>query len=87
MVGMKKQNPSNKVLRRQETDFPIMQAIVKNSAKCSVEIGGRFAIDLGPAHYCLTAFAKAGWVKFGNFASPENKKQHSYILTPSGLAH
>ena len=83
---MKKQNLSSKVLRRQEAEFRIMRAIADNPQISQRELAVELGLSLGRAHYCLSALIKIGWVKVGKFASSENKKRYTYILTPLGIA-
>lgn len=84
---MEKQNPSSKVLRQQEAEFCILQAIAGNPQISQWEMAEDLGLSLGRAHYCLSALIKIGWVQVRNFASSGNKRQYAYTLTLLGLAH
>lgn len=42
-------------------------------------------ISLGKTNYCIKGLMEMGWIKVGNFARNKNKKEYSYLLTPSGI--
>ena len=50
------------------------------------EISRQLGVSNGMAHYVLRSLIDKGSVKVKNFAKNPNKRNYSYILTPTGLS-
>ena len=50
------------------------------------EISRQLGVSNGMAHYVLRSLIDKGSVKVKNFSKNPNKRNYSYILTPTGLS-
>lgn len=65
--------------------YKLLKLLEKEPNLSQRELAKELGISLGKVNYCLQAIIEKGWVKAGNFARNKNKKEYSYLLTPSGI--
>ena len=78
--------PSKRNLIRVEAGFEILRLVHDNPNISIAEISRALGVSNGMAHYVLRSLIDKGSVKVKNFAKSPNKRNYSYILTPSGLS-
>ena len=77
--------PTKRDLIRQEAGFQIL-GLVQDKPNISIaEISRALGVSNGMAHYVMRNSINMGSIKIKNFSKNPNKRNYSYILTPSGL--
>ena len=72
-------------LIRQDASFAIL-GLVQNNPEISIaEISRALGVSNGMAHYVTRNLIDKGSIKIKNFSANPNKRNYTYILTPSGL--
>tara|TARA_B100000787_G_C15974271_1_gene198766 strand:+ start:57 stop:482 length:426 start_codon:yes stop_codon:yes gene_type:complete len=77
--------PSKRDLIRAEAGFAILGLVQDNPNISIAEISRHLGVSNGMAHYVLRSLIDKGSVKVKNFSKNPNKRNYSYILTPTGL--
>ena len=78
--------PSKRDLIRVEAGFTILGMVQDNPNISIAEISRQLGVSNGMAHYVLRSLIDKGSVKVKNFSKNPNKRNYSYILTPTGLS-
>jgi EPS-associated MarR family transcriptional regulator len=78
--------PSKRDLIRIEAGFAILRLVHDTPNISIAEISRQLGVSNGMAHYVLRSLIDKGSVKIKNFAKNPNKRNYSYILTPTGLS-
>jgi EPS-associated MarR family transcriptional regulator len=78
--------PSKRDLVRVEAGFAILGLVQDNPNISIAEISRQLGVSNGMAHYVLRSLIDKGSVKVKNFSKNPNKRNYSYILTPTGLS-
>lgn len=78
--------PSKRDLIRDEAGFAILGLVHREPNISIAEISRQLGVSNGMAHYVLRSLIDKGSVKVKNFAKNPNKRNYSYILTPTGLS-
>ena len=68
-------------------EIKLIRELEKQPQLSQRQLSMRCNVSLGSINYCLSALIEKGFIKAKNFKNSKNKVAHSYILTPSGLAH
>ena len=63
-----------------------MGLVHRNPNISIAEISRQLGVSNGMVHYLLRSLIDKGSVKVKNFAKNPNKRNYSYILTPTGLS-
>ena len=69
----------------EEVRYRLLKLIEQRPSLTQREVAAELAVSVGKINYCLQALIQKGHVKLGNFRRNANKRQYSYLLTPSGL--
>ncbi len=69
----------------QEKDFPILDALSRQSITTQRELADHAGISLGQVNYVLKSLLEKGLVKISNFTKSPSKISYIYRLTPKGL--
>jgi EPS-associated MarR family transcriptional regulator len=69
-----------------ETKFKVLDVISKSSISNQRSIADKTKFSLGKVNYVVKQMIEVGFLKFENFKNAENKKNYTYILTPSGIS-
>ena len=69
----------------QEKDFPILDALSRQSITTQRELADHADISLGQVNYTLKSLLEKGLVKITNFTKSPSKISYIYRLTPKGL--
>ena len=78
--------PNKRDLIRQEAGFQIL-GLVQDEPNISIAgISRALGVSNGMAHYVMRNLIDKGSIKIKNFSENPNKRNYSYILTPSGLS-
>ena len=72
-------------LIRQDASFAILGLVQSNPEISIAEISRALGVSNGMAHYVTRNLIDKGSIKIKNFSANPNKRNYSYILTPSGL--
>ena len=78
--------PSKRDLIRQEAGFKILGLVQAKPNISIAEISRALGVSNGMAHYVMRNLIDKGSIKIKNFSENPNKRNFSYILTPSGLS-
>ena len=78
--------PSKRDLIRQEAGFQILGLVHREPNISIAEISRALGVSNGMAHYVMRNLIDKGSIKIKNFSENPNKRNYSYILTPSGLS-
>ncbi|MDA9953344.1 MarR family EPS-associated transcriptional regulator [Planktomarina sp.] len=78
--------PSKRDLIRDEAGFAILGLVHREPNISIAEISRQLGVSNGMAHYVLRSLIDKGSVKVKNFSKNPNKRNYSYILTPTGLS-
>ena len=78
--------PSKRDLIRQEAGFKILGLVQAKPNISIAEISRDLGVSNGMAHYVMRNLIDKGSIKIKNFSENPNKRNYSYILTPSGLS-
>lgn len=77
--------PNKRELIRQDASFAILGLVQSNPEISIAEISRVLGVSNGMAHYVTRNLIDKGSIKIKNFSANPNKRNYSYILTPSGL--
>jgi len=69
----------------QEKDFPILDALSRQSITTQRQLANHAGISLGQVNYILKSLLEKGLVKVTNFTKSPRKISYIYRLTPKGL--
>jgi len=69
----------------QDKDFPILDALSRQSISTQRELADHAGISLGQVNYILKSLLEKGLVKISNFTKSPKKISYVYRLTPKGL--
>ena len=69
----------------QEKDFPILDALSRQSITTQRELADHAGISLGQVNYVLKSLLEKGLVKITNFTKKPSKISYVYRLTPRGI--
>ena len=78
--------PSKRDLIRIEAGFAILGLVHREPNISIAEISRQLGVSNGMAHYLLRRLIDKGSVKVKNFSKTPNKRNYSYILTPTSLS-
>ncbi|MDB9759822.1 MarR family EPS-associated transcriptional regulator [Planktomarina sp.] len=78
--------PTKRDLIRIEAGFAILGLVQDNPNISIAKISRQLGVSNGMAHYVLRSLIDKGSVKVKNFSKNPNKRNYSYILTPTGLS-
>ena len=78
--------PSKRYLIRQDAGFQILGLVHREPNISIAEISRALGVSNGMAHYVMRNLIDKGSIKIKNFSENPNKRNYSYILTPSGLS-
>lgn len=83
---MQKISQSQLLIREQDAQFRVVQAISGDPRVAQRELSREMGVSLGRAHYCLASLIEIGWAKIDRLRASARKKQCAYNLTPRALA-
>ena len=63
----------------------MLKHLQANPSLSQRQLAEQMGVSLGKANYCLRALIEKGLVKLGNFRKNQNKRQYTYLLTPTGV--
>ena len=86
IINLHDPNPSKRDPVRVEAGFAILGLVQDNPNISIAEISRELGVSNGMAHYVLRNLIDKGSVKVKNFSKNPNKRNYSYILTPTGLS-
>lgn len=78
--------PARRSELREDVHFRILRLLDANPEMSQRELADAVGISLGRTHYLLAGLVDKGLVKLGHFASAEDKRRYSYMLTREGIA-
>ena len=72
-------------MNTQEINYNLFKVLSQDADLTQREIAKRMGVSLGKTNYCLSEFAKKGFIKIQRFNESKTKFRYLYVLTPKGI--
>jgi len=72
-------------MNSQEINYSLLKILNRDADLTQREIAKRMGVSLGKTNYCLSEFAKKGFIKIQRFNESKTKFRYLYVLTPKGI--
>ena len=72
-------------MNNQEIHYRLLKILSQDTNLTQREIARRMGVSLGKVNYCLSEFAKRGFIEIQRFNESKTKFSYLYILTTRGI--